>query len=36
MKVSFQFKLPKQWEKKCVISSVQSSLVHPVLAAENI
>lgn len=36
MKVSFQFKLTKQWKGKCIITSVESSLVHPILAAENI
>lgn len=35
-KVSFQFKPAKQWKGKCIIWSVESSLVHPTQAAESI
>jgi len=36
MKVYFQYKLTKQWEGKCIISSVENSLLHPILVTEDI
>lgn len=36
MKVYFQYKLTKQWEGKCILSSLESSLLHSVLATEDI